>query len=273
MLLMSGLACRAALVWEAAEQTQVVFANRPATIHQNIRNDADLPASQDVRLHLLQLSSSTAAPVPGWEVKKQLEIPARQTIRASVELSLPKVVSPTRFRLVWNGDAGAVLGSTDVVGCPEDAFVTMRYVASRQPIGLMGNSARLGAVLQAQGCLVKTLSSPEDLKSFRGQLVFMVQTRAENEPMQEFGRLAAQYAKEGGGRVVWLIESGNLPLSPEPAVCVFTHGQGTVVVAGGVALQELDKKPLDQLRLVWLAELALASEENRLLLLGRLMKL
>ncbi len=273
LFLFCQFAVSGALVWEPAAQTQVLFANRPAVIRQDIRNDGDEVAGQAVRLHMLQLSSSTSAPVPGWEVKKKVEVPARQTLRTEVDLSLPKVTSPTRFRLVWVGDTGAVLGNTELVGCPEDTIAPLRTISREHPLGIWGESPSLTTVLRAQGCVVTELRSAEDLKAFPGKLVLAIQPQRAKDDSLDFGRLAAQHAKEWGGRVVWLVESGNLPLSPEPAVCVFPYGQGIVVVSAGLKPDRLDKDPLNQLRLVWLVELALATEENRLLLLGRMMNL
>jgi hypothetical protein len=271
--LLCQLAVSAALVWEPTAQTQVVFADRPAVIRQDIRNSGDQPAAQAVRLQLQQLSSSTAALVPKWEIRKQVEVPAGQTLRASVDLNLPKVTCPTRFRLLWNDEEGKTLGSTEVVGCPADLFQPLRTVAARKPVGLLGETGALAALLRQQDCHFRELAGEADLKSFEGTVVLAAFSGRPKDELENFGRLAAQHAKEQGGRIVWLVEPDNLSLSPEPAVCVFTHGQGTLVVSTGIKLDELARNPLDQLRLVWLVELALASEENRLLLLGRLMNL
>jgi len=272
-LLLGQFAASAALVWEPAGQPQVVFAGQPSAIRQDIRNDGEQAATQPVRLRLMQLASSIAAPVPGWEQKQQVEIPAGQTLRTSVDISLPKVTSPTRFRITWTTEAGKLLGGTEVVGCPADLFQSLQEVSSKQPIGLLGETASLAALLRQQGCQVRELSALSDLKTFEGSLLlvaFAARTKAEPE---DFGRLAAQYAKDQGRRIVWLVEPDNLSLPFGPTVCIFTHGEGTLVVSTGMKVAELSQNPLNQLRLVWLVELALASEENRLLLLGRPMNL
>jgi hypothetical protein len=263
----------AALVWEPAGQSQVVFADRPSVVRQDIRNDGDKAMAQAVRLRMIQLSTSTAAPVPGWELKKQVEVPAGQTLRTMVEVSLPKVTNPTRFRITWNDESDKVMGSTDLVGCPADLFQPLRLVSTKRPIGLLGDSGGLATLLRQQGCELRELSSVEELKNFDGSVLLVAWAGRGKEELENFGRLAAQHAKDRGGRVVWLVEPDNLPLSPVPAVCVFTHGEGTVVVSTGIKLAEAAQSPLIQLRLVWLVELALATEENRLLLLGRLMNL
>lgn len=260
----------AALVWEPSAQAQVVFVDRPAVIRQDIRNDGDKPVMESVQLKLMQLSSSLAAPIPGWGQKKSLEVPAKQTIRAAVDLSLPKVTSPTRFRVTWNNEAGQLLGSTEVVGCPVDIFQSLRLLSEQQPIGLLGETEALAAALRQQGCVVQVVNEPQELKDFKSKLVIAAFTGKDKAKLEEFGRLAAQYAKEWGGKIVWLQQPDNLPLAPEPAVCVFSHGQGTMVVVTGLNVSEVAKNPLTQARLVWLVELAQASEENRLLLLGRL---
>lgn len=271
--LLGQLAASAALVWEPAAQTQVVFADRPSVIRQDIRNEGNQAVLQPVRLRLHQLTSSTAAPVTGWELRKQVEIPAGQTLRTAVDVSLPKVTSPTRFRVTWINEAGKVLGSTEVVGCPPDLFKPLRTASAKQPIGLLGEATGMAVLLRQQGCQVRELGAAADLKSFEGPVVLVAWAARPKEEQENFGRIAAQHAKDRGGRVVWLVEPDNLSLTPEPAVCVFSHGQGTLVVSTGMKLAELPQSPLNQLRLVWLVELALASEENRLLLLGRLMNL
>lgn len=273
LLLLCQLAVSAALVWEPAAQTQVVFADRPVVIRQDIRNVGNQAAVQPVRLQLQQLTSSTAALVPKWEMRKQVEIPAGETLRASVDLNLPKVTNPTRFRLIWNDEVGKTLGSTEVIGCPPDLFQPLRAVSTRQPFGLLGETAALADLLRQQDCRFRVIAAESDLKSFEGTVVLAAFSGRTKDEYENFGRLAAQHAKERGGRVVWLVEPDNLSLTPEPAVCVFTHGQGTLVVSTGIKLDELARNPLAQLQLVWLVELALAKEENRLLLLGRLMNL
>lgn len=271
--LLGQFAVSAALVWEPAAQTQVVFADRPSVIRQDIRNEGDLAVQQPVRLRLHQLTSSTAAPVTGWELRKQVDVPAGQTLRTSVAVSLPKVTSPTRFRVTWIDETGKVLGSTEVVGCPPDLFQPLRTASAKQPIGLLGEAKGLAGLLRQQGCQVRELDAIEDLKSFAGPVVLVALSYRPKEDQEDFSRIAAQHAKDRGGRIVWLLEPDNLSLTPEPAVCVFTHGRGTLVVSTGMKMAELPQSPLNQLRLVWLVELALASEENRLLLLGRLMNL
>lgn len=273
ILCLSQFAAQAALVWEPAAHAQVVFAARPAVVRQDIRNDGAATASQSMRLHLQQLSSSIAAPVPGWELRKQVEVPARETLRTSVDVSLPKVTSPTRFRLTWNSETGKVLGHTEIVGCPENLFEPLRTVSVERPLGLMGKATALATFLRGQGCRVTELHSVADIKTFTGTVLLVAHDAREKEEAKEFGRLAVEHAKERGVRIVWLVEPDNLSLSPEPSVCVFTHGQGTLVVSTGMKAADLSQSPLDQLRLVWLVELAVASEENRLLLLGRLMNL
>ncbi len=272
-LLLCQFAASAALVWEPAGQTQVVFVGRASVIRQDIRNDGDQAVVQPVQLRLSQLTSSIAAPVTGWEQKKQVEVPAGQTLRTSVDVNLPKVTSPTRFRLTWNSEGGKVLGSTEIVGCPTDLFEPLRTASARLPIGLLGDAAGIATLLRQQGCQIRELRAVDELKSFDGSVLLVAFAARDKEGQEDFGRIAAQHAKDRGGRIVWLIEPDNLPLSPEPAACVFTHGQGTLVVGTGIKLVELAQNPLNQLRLVWLVELALASEENRLLLLGRLMNL
>jgi hypothetical protein len=273
VLLLGQFVADAALVWEPADQTQVVFAGRPSVIRQDIRNEGDEAVRQPVQLRLHQLTSSTAASVTGWELKKQVEVPAGQTLRTSVDVSLPKVTSPTRFRITWINEMGRVLGGTDVVGCPPNLFQSLRTASAKKPIGLLGEATEIAGLLRQQGCQVQELRAQEDLKSFEGPVILVAWSARPREEEENFGRIAAQHAKDRGGRIVWLVEPDSLSLSPGPAVCVFTHGQGTLVVSSSMKLAELSQSPLNQLRLVWLVELALASEDNRLLLLGRLMNL
>ncbi|HEY1171966.1 MAG TPA: hypothetical protein VGH19_11395 [Verrucomicrobiae bacterium] len=270
LLLLGQSIIQAALVWEPVTQTQVVFVDRPAAVYQDIRNDEDRAVTESLRLKLLQSTSSTAAPIPGWEQKKQLVVPAKQTIKTTVELTLPKVTSPTRFRITWSSEVGALLGDTEIIGCPADLFAPLRKLSSREPVGIAGDSDnRLATLLRSQGCQVREVRNWEDMKSNMALLV-NVSGKGKDD---DLSRLAAQYAKEWGGKVVWLVESDSRSLTPEPAVCVFPHGQGTLVVGTGIGLSDLSQNPLSQLRLVWLVELARSSEENRLMLLGRLMNL
>lgn len=272
-LFLSPLLVSAALVWEPASQVQVVFAGRPVVIRQEIRNDGDAVVAQAVHLRLEQWSSTVAAPVKGWAVKKQLEVPARQALQATVDISLPMVTSPTKFQVRWQNEAGQVLGSTEVVGCPDDIFAPLREGALKKPLGVYGKADGLVKVLREQGCEVRELHSEQEIKNFNGAVLLVMWSKHTQAEQENFGRFAAQYAKEMGGKIVWLVEPDNLLPSPEPAVCVFTHGAGTLVVHAGLKSDELVQNPLSQLRLVWLVELALASEENRLALLGRLMKI
>lgn len=244
---------------------QQVFAGGVRAVEVRFRNDAAEPARLEVRLHLFQLTSATAAPVGGARVWKTLAVLPGQTVVESASVELPAVRAATRFAARWLDAGGRLLGVTELWAHPENLLDALKLLADGQPIGVAEGKPRLQLVLAARGMPVAELKHAEDWNRFRGRLAFVA-----NQPEPTQGELRLEpallaRAKEGLA-VVWLQVPPAISPPALPVVERVRVGRGSVLLAPASALEELGHSPAAQLALVRLAGLALSPPSQLLAL-------
>lgn len=236
---------------------QRVFAGGVRAVEVRLRNDAAEPARVEVRVHLFQLTSVTAAPVGGVRAWKTLTVQPGQTVVESASVELPVVRAATRFAARWLDAGGRLLGVTEIWAHPDNLLDALKPLAGGQPIGVAEGKPGLQLVLVARGIPVAEMKHAEDWNRFRGRLAFVA-----NQPESTQGELRLEpallaRAKEGLA-VVWFQTPPAISPPALPVVERVRVGRGTVLLAPASLLDGLAATPAAQLALVRLAELALA---------------
>ena len=239
-----------------APEPQHVFADGARAVEVRFRNAAAEPIHLEARLQLLQLTSSTAAPVGGVRAWKSLTVLPGQTVLESATIQFPQVRASARFAARWLDATGKLLGVTEVWAHPESLLDTLTLLAGGQPIGLSDWNGVLRPALAARGIAVSELHSAQDWNDFRGRLAFVV-----SKPETDQGKLrlepAALARVKEGLAVVWFQTSPAIA-PPGPAwVERVSAGRGTVLLVSASTIDGLDRSPAAQNALVRLAELAL----------------
>lgn len=236
---------------------QQLFGGGVRAVEVRFRNVAAEPVRVEVRLHLFQLTSATAAPVGGARAWKTLTVQPGQTVFESASVELPAVRAGTRFAARWLDAGGRLLGVTELWAHPENLLDALKLMAGGQPIGIVESKPGLQPMLLARGLAVIALQGADEWKDFRGRLAFVVAG-----PEAKQGELRLEPAllarvKEGLA-VVWL----QTPLATAPPAPQWVErvrvGGGAVLLAPASALDGLDRSAAAQLALVRFAELALA---------------
>ncbi|MEQ2010231.1 MAG: hypothetical protein ABMA26_25890 [Limisphaerales bacterium] len=237
---------------------QQVFAGGARAVEVRFRNDAAGPVRVEVRLHLFQLTSATAAPMGGARAWKTLTVQPGQTVVESASLDIPAVRAATRFAARWLDAGGRLLGVTEFWAHPENVLDALKPLAGGLPIGVVEDKPGLQLVLAARGIPIAELKHAEDWSQFRGRLALVV-----NQPESTQGELRLDpallaRAKEGL-TVVWLRTAKTILPPAPPLVERVRVGRGTVLLAPASTLGGLERSPAAQLALVRLAELALST--------------
>lgn len=255
--LVSVSLCASALEVTPSHQPQQVFAGGARTVEVRFRNPAAEPARVEVRLHLFQLTSATAAPVGGPRAWRTLTVSPGQTVVETASVELPAVRTATRFAARWLDASGRLLGVTELWAHPENLLDALGPLAGGRPIGLTEATATLRPVLVARGLAVAELKRAEDWQEFRGRLVFVA---AGPESIQGELRLPSpQLARVKEGLAVVCLQTPPAISPPGPPwVERLRVGRGAVLLAPMSALAGLEQSAAAQAALVRLAELALA---------------
>lgn len=255
-LVLAAVASSAVEVVPSASPQQV-FAGGARAVEVRFRNDAATPSRVEVRLHLFQLTSATAAPVGGARVWKTLAVLPGQTVVESAGVEVPSVRVSTRFAARWLDAGGRLLGVTELWAHPDNLLDALKLLVGGQPIGVAESRPGLQLVLAARGIPVAELKRAEDCNRFRGRLAFVA-----NQPESTQGELRLEpallaRAKEGLA-VVWFQTPPAISPPALPVVERVRVGRGTVLLAPASTLDNLAHSPTAQLALVRLAELALS---------------
>ncbi|NBV24878.1 MAG: hypothetical protein EBS05_23535 [Proteobacteria bacterium] len=240
-----------------ASGPQHVFAGGSRDVELLLKNsDADV-VRFGLRLQLLQLTSSLAAPVGAARTGPALTVLSGQTVVVNVPVDFPGVRASTRFAVRWLDAAGRLLGVTDIWAHPDNLLDALKRMAGSQPLGLADEAGLLRPVLAAHGIPVTELNSPGSWNDFQGRLAFLVSSAEpkDDAPQRETAMLARAKA---GVAVIWLQVNPATTLPRLPLAERLPLGRGSIVRVPTSAVAGLDQSPVAQLTLVRLAELALA---------------
>lgn len=257
---MAGLLVLPAAALEAIRslEPQQVFADGRRTVEVRWRNDAADTVRIEVRLHLFQFTSATAAPVGGQRPWKTLTVLPGQTVVERAVIDFPKLRVATRFAARWLDGDGKLLGVTEIWAHPDNLPDLLKDLTGAQPVGLLDDTGMLRAVLAAHGIPITELDSDGSWKEFRGRLAVVAPKPEANQGEFRLGTAALARIKEGLA-VVWLQTPPTISPPGRPLAERVPLGRGAVVLAPASVLDGLDHSPAARLALLRLAELALAA--------------
>ena len=259
--LFCGSTLHAQLTLLPPKTPHTVFAGTPQIISLTWRNLGATTLTYDLRMRLLQATSSTAAPfdeVP-W---KPLQIFPHQTVLESATLTFPLVRAETRFILQWLTESNQVLSTTDVLVYPPDLLKDLKPLGGDQPLGIFDPLHQLEPLLKTVG--IEFCDLADDVDHFTGKLAIVGPFETRNQ-FGENLRSALKPLIRKGLAVVWIAPGPQPPDVLRPSFQTIPLGKGAVVVVQPDILPNLAENPVSQLNLIRLSRLAINPEPVRFL--------
>ena len=251
---------RAQLTLLPPQTPHVAFAGTPQEIPLAWRNVGATTLTYDLRMRLLQATSSTAAPfdeVP-W---KPLQILPHQTVLESATLTFPLVRAETRFILQWLTESNQVLGTSQVLVYPPDLLKDLKPLSGDQPLGIFDPLHQLEPLLKTVG--IEFCDLADDVDHFTGKLAILGPFKSKDQ-FGENLRSALKPLIRKGLAVVWIAPRTQTPDVLRPSFQTIPLGKGAVVVVQPDLLPNLAGNPVSQLNLIRLSRLAINPEPLRL---------
>jgi hypothetical protein len=230
---------------------QRVFSGRARAIQLKWTNSGPEVATAQIAMRILATSSGTAMPVSQAPWKKMQVLP-EQTVLESAKIDFPDVRTETRFLVQWIDSSNQILGITPVLVSPTNLLKELGPFAGVEGIAIYDPQNELKPLLEEVGIAVVDLSS-RDLSTFTGRLGLIGPFGAGRESPQGTPR-AIEKAAQGGMALVLVRNADSKSLTP--AFYSVISGKGAVVVAKPELFEDLTHKPLSQLNLLRLAEMA-----------------
>jgi hypothetical protein len=203
-----GLWARLELV--PPEKIAAVFAGENRRLELVWRNPADQEIAVELRMQLLQASSSVAMPVSDqpWKILRLL---ARQTAIESAEIDFPAVTSRTRFLVQW-GDESTVYGTSEVLVYPAGPPPLLAPATRGKRIAVFDPQNRLKTLLGAAQVGFEELG-PDDWKKFSGDLAIIGLISNSGSPASMMPPVSALLQR--GVSVLWFGPPALHPPAPE----------------------------------------------------------
>ena len=253
LVFLGCLAVRAQLTWVPDDAMQLVFAGQSQRFQAVFSNATSQSVSVTIHARLSQASSATTIVLQNASINP-FPIGPGQTVIESVVLTIPRVKAATRFLLQWADDRNRVLGTTDIMGYPDDLLQPLKSLAGNEPLTVYDPQRQLMPLLKKANVEFADLADENRDGSTAKLALIMPSGPKESAPAWLADKMVA-WAKAGTA-VVWIEPpSANLP-AIEPSAYPVRLGAGTVVVAQARTVANLAEKPLSQLNLVRLAEWA-----------------
>lgn len=244
------------------QEPQIVFTGLDKRVSVTLANSGDEMASADLRIHLLQTSSSTAMPV-GETFWKKLQVLPGQTVLEQAALDFPNVKAETKFLVQWIAGTNQVLGTTEVMVYPTNLLAELNSLAGEElPVGVFDPNNILKPLL-------KTLSVEfEDMEdcgvtSFRGKLAIIGPFNSPEQTPSDMTERVEKLVRHGAG-VVWIQPPQAPRAKLKPSFETLPIGNGTVIIVQPELTADLANSPQAQLNLIELCRLARESAPPRL---------
>lgn len=219
-----------------------------------LRNSGIQTVKSEVRAHVYQTSSATAAPVYefAW---KTLQVLPGQTIIETATLRFPAVQAETRFLVRWVDGGRALLGVTDVRVFPTNLLTQLRSLVGDSPVGVFDPANQLMPLLRRTGVPFQDLVA-DGTDHFFGKLAIL-------GPFPTAGTMRGTLAGDihrlakRGKAAVWLQPPSTESARLRPSFHLVRVGEGVVVIAQADVVSNLSDDPCAQVNLLQLAERAI----------------
>ena len=230
------------------EIVQTVFSGKQRQIQLVLRNPSDAAVEASVKAKLLQLTSSTAAPVAEVPWKK-IRVLGNQVIQESASIDFPDVRAGTRFVLRWTDEQSRQIGTTEMLVYPPDLLKELKTFLGDTPAGVFDPQNELKPLLKAVAIESEDVERSE-IEHYEGKLLIVGPFAAREQLPPRLGvRLKSMRAK--GVAVVWIQppQRSTPPTDPSYFVAASESGPG-IVVAQARAIADLKNSPAAQLTLL-----------------------
>lgn len=213
------------------------------------------PAEVSIRIHLLQASSATVAPLVtrAW---KTLRILPGQTVMESAELDLPSVRAKTRFLTQWVGPKNQLLGTSTLDVYPDNLLNELAFLAGDTAIGVFDPVDLLQGTL-SHFDTVNLVDRPA--AGFEGKLAIITSESEQSAAAEESFAWVTNLAYRGIA-IVWIQLTSGRREPLQPSFFISRKAPGTIVLAQSSLVSNLADNPLAQLNLVELAKMAVMPE-------------
>jgi hypothetical protein len=239
-----------------------VFAGAARTFPVVWQNTGDATATADLRMHLLQTTSSTAIHVGDWPWKK-IQVLAGQPVLEHATLDFPDVRAETRFLIKWIEGTNHFWGITEVMVYPTNLLTDLKPLAGEdQPVGVFDPGNVLKPLLKVVGVEFEDMED-SGIGSFRGQLAIFGPFESREQMPGDLTERIEKLARTGTG-IVWLQPPPGSHDKLQPSFRTVLIGETAVVVVQPQLVANLADNPQAQLNLVHLCRLAREPEPPRL---------
>lgn len=247
-----------------AEEPVTLFSGGTNTIPLVVESRAQQQTVLDLRLRLLQASSSTAVSLSETPWRKLTILPGQKLLE-DAPVTLPAVKGRTRFIIKWF-DHTNFLGSTEVLAFPTNLVAELKPLSAGEgELGLFDPGNVLKTVFAAQGVQFVDLGQT-GVADFKGKLAIIGPfERPEQSPRDMSSRI--KKLAGAGAAVLWI----QPPNASERASSVLRPsfqridvGRGSIVLVQPELLRAFESSPQAQDTLVSLCKTALKQEQSTL---------
>lgn len=231
-----------------------LFSGEGRFLQITLQNAGNQTVQMSLRSQIYQTSSATVLPVGQPQDWKRLEILAHQTVKESIPLDLPSVMTGTRFLVRVLDERNKAIGTTAVMVYPTNLLQALGRLAGEKPLGLFDPQDQLKPLLKAAAVEYQELEEAH-LLDFSGKLAIIWTLPAKKESSEFAGKIG-NLAKTGTA-VVWIQAFSDDPADLEPAFYPVSVGRGTVTIVSSAVILRIGEDPRAQLILVRSAELSL----------------
>jgi hypothetical protein len=239
-----------------------VLAGASRTLTVTWHNSGNSAVAAEVRLQLLQATSSTAAAFVEQPWKK-LQVLGGQTILEQATVDIPAIEAETLFLIRWLEGTNHLLGITEVQAYPTNLLADLKpLVGKDQRVGVFDPNNALKPILKAHGVEFEDMQET-GIARFHGQLTIVGPFTSGTQMADDFTQRLEQVALRGAA-VVWLQPPPDAHAKLQPSFQTVRVGPGAVVLVQSPLTANLASDPKAQINLLHFCRLALKPESPRL---------
>ncbi len=231
-----------------------VFAGKARPIAITLHNPSHQPIEADLRAHVYQATSATAAPLYERPWKALTVLPG-QTVLETAALVFPAVRAETPFLVQWLDGTNIVLGKTEVRVFPTNLLARLQTLSGEAPLGVFDPADQLKPLLRPLAVPFQDLAE-DGTGKFPGRLALFGPFTSVSQMRASLANDLRVLAKRGVA-VVWLLPPPSERTPLKPSFHLVCEQGSAIVVAQHSLVEHLVEDPKAQLNLLHLAELAL----------------
>jgi len=251
------LSAIAQLSFVKEEFPQSVFSGSARKISMTWSNSGSGTFEANVRGHVEQATSATAAAVADFPWRKLQVLPG-QTVLESAQVDFPDVRARTEFLVQWLDQSNHVLGLSRVFVYPTNLLQELRSMAGDEALGVFDPANILKPLLKALGIEFTDLED-SGIAVFRGKLAIIGPFTPDKPAPKDLSQRIMASASRGGA-LVWLRMPPKHQEDLEPSFYSFTEGKGFVTIAEASLVKDLRDDPVSQLNLLSLCRRTVKGE-------------